>query len=367
MTIPHVAALDLGAADLKLQASYDPGKCVIIPDYLAVEPRIRLYEPPANPLHGLHLFVSQSPCGIRGEYAFGRLAMENRGTPLDPQVNKLDAQQIRYALITGLAVEAARTGATQFNIAVGVPMMDFPDRERRLAFGAQFKGDYALRFVQSTNPNWGSLGEIRFNVSRVLVVCEGAPAVTVMPEPERGRDWRAVADLGGSTLDLPVFERTVIDGRIVMELRSPYCGAAEIGLNGAMERLTREINRTYGRSYTRAEVSVILADRGGDMDNGLDSPISILPLAEQHLAPVADEVAGELLRTWKRQPAIAAFELIGGGSVVLYHLLVKAVEALWQRDFPTSPVPFALRPVPNARVLNALGFYAQAMERFGNG
>lgn len=367
MPVNVICANDLGAAAVKIATGPAPSDVLTMPTYLLKDPYLRLLETPSDPIRAVHLSVATTPCGITGEFAFGQLAMENRGQAVSGKVNKLSDDMIRYAQVSALFVAAAMAKEKgMMGITIGLesllPLLDFREREQRLAWGAQFKGFYSGSFVESSNPRWARLGTLMFTVERHLVGCEGAPVVALTPAPAPGAEWRAVGDGGGSTLDIPVF-RLLPSGEY--ELHTPSSMGAEIGLNDAMDALTTDVNRAFGRKLTREDVARILVDRQGDMPNGAGSPISILPIAERHLSGVAKDVAAHLVEVWIRRPEIGTFELIGGGPQVLGPFLNRAVEQLMEQRRLSGR--FSLKTLPNARVANALAAYAQAQRVFGNG
>lgn len=362
-----ITANDLGAAFLKIARGTRPEDVTVLPTYLALDPYVRLTEPPSNPLEAIHLTVDASPCGITGTFAFGQLAMEHNGRSVNGKVNKLTDEMVRYAQVAALFVVAAQATEARITLpAIGVetllPLLDYREVEQRRGFAAQFKGFYRGRFVGSSNPRWAALGDIMFRVERSLVGCEGAPVVAVTPAPVPGARFRAMVDIGESTLDAPVFERTEPGD---YELKSHMSSGYEIGLGAAMEALRVDVNRTYRRNYSRADVARLLVENAGDIPNGTAQPISIMPLADRHLRPVAEEVADHLVSVWTRCPDLQAVELIGGGAPVLRPWLADSVEQTMTRQRQAGR--FGLHEVPNPRTANATGAYAQAKRVFGNG
>lgn len=362
MLISWNAGADIGATEARLCTDHtNPGSVITLPNYLWTNPNPSLYKAPAKPEHGVHLHVIEAPCEVPGEYAFGQLAVAH-GEPLNPRVSKLVSPQIRAALVALLAVHAARDRATNrlanpvYNLAVGIPMLDYTEEKARDAFLLQFRGTYRVRFDAQSNPRWAALGEITFYVQGLLPVCEGLPALDVVPDLDESAMWQAVADVGGSTLDVPVFERMEEDGQIVWDLKNEYCGTAETGLNDAMDQLALRLNRTYPDwTFTRTDFEHYLAENDGQLPNGAN----IRDEAERHLRPVAARVAMALRKIWNRRPEVRTFILIGGGAVLLHKLI--------HQSLTEQGILVHLKLAGNSRLLNVLGFALHARGAFGNG
>lgn len=347
--------LDFGASTLRLAETQDLESVREMPDFLLTE-RPRFLKPPSDPWEAVHLRVLETPPGLKvtQEFAFGRAAQDFKGTALDPRVSKLSNPQIRHALVAMLAAYAAETGATVFDLGIGIPMMDFMREAERDAFCLQFRGAYCVQFVHSTNPVWAALGQIRFRVDGLLAICEGEPAITLAGAT--GEEYRAGFDGGRSTADIPVFRRNRFG---VYELQSHLCGAGPLAMGEAMDTLRATLGRANGGiKISDQDIAEAMTRHDGQLRVG-NTWVDISREVMEVLMPVAEQAAGYLHQVWQGCPQLTGFELLGGGGVLLAPLLPVAYQTVAQ-----APMRFSLRLADNPRLVNVLGFAMQAQEEF---